>query len=373
MADPRLLLDLFDGADPYSNPEEEFALAQFLPQSTPAQPVNLIGATGELPQLSWQQQQPIQQMGSGNLTQRIQELLGAKEPDQGGTVADILSSRFGDSGGTSYGDYAQGIVSSALGKPALGQQFTDSRMAGMMKQVATISEMERQRQQMTLDGQRFALQERQFEENARHNRETERRLSEVMKLRANNGAGTRKLSATEQKELFETDDVLSASTGAVSALQRAQELIGGAPGSAEPYSGFLAETRADLSRLPFIGDLIADKERGAATTEYRTLVMEQALNNLKAIFGGMPTEGERQVLLQMQALPNYTPQEQQRIINNAITAANKRLQFNKGKRQSILTGDYGAVDPMEASVDQVDGLTPEEQQELQQLRARFGK
>jgi hypothetical protein len=146
----------------------------------------------------------------------------------------------------------------------------------------------------------------------------------------------------------------------------AKDILTKSPAGAEPYTGFAAETRADAARIPLIGGIIADKERGAATTEYKTLVTEQALNNLKAIFGGMPTEGERQILMQMQALPSYTPQEQERVINNAIEAANRRQSFNQMKMQGIQTGDYktqgmpktaqpasGASDPLAAARDAI--------------------
>lgn len=150
----------------------------------------------------------------------------------------------------------------------------------------------------------------------------------------------RKLSPVEQKELFDTMDLMKSSEGASSALTKAKDILTNSPKGAEPYTGFMAETRAATARLPVIGDVIADKDRGASTTEYKTLVTEQALNNLKAIFGGMPTEGERQILMQMQALPDYTPQEQEAVINNAIEAANRRQQFNQQKMQGIQTGSY---------------------------------
>lgn len=150
----------------------------------------------------------------------------------------------------------------------------------------------------------------------------------------------RKLSATEQKELFDAMDLTSSGEGALASLTKAKDILTNSPKGAEPYTGFGAELRAGAARLPVIGDIVADKERGSATTEYRTQVTEQALNNLKAIFGGMPTEGERKVLMDMQALPDFTPQEQERILNNAIAAAERRMKFNQSKIEGIQTGSY---------------------------------
>lgn len=296
----------------------------------------------ETPALPWQNQAPAT---TKTLATRVQEALGAREPATGGLAQDILSARFQESPGTSYGDYSQGIIQSALGKPTLGSEFTGARTKDLVNSISSMDKLNQQNLQSQMEMMKFG-------ETMRHNRATEG----ISRDRINSGTGgyvdpetgefiqSRKLSASEQKEIFDTSDMVNASTGAKSALERAKSILeGNLPGSAEPYSGFMATTRADVARLPVVGDFLADKKRGSATTEYRTLVMEQALNNLKAIFGGMPTEGERQVLLQMQALPEYTPEEQSRIINNAISAADKRLEFNQRKARAIETGNYGAM------------------------------
>lgn len=157
------------------------------------------------------------------------------------------------------------------------------------------------------------------------------------------GQPERKLTSTEQKELFDTTDLINASKNVNTTLSQALGILKDSPKGAEPYTGFMAGTRAAASRLPVVGDIIADKERGSATTEYSTLITEQALNNLKTIFGGMPTEGERQILLQMQALPEYTPQEQEKIIKNAQAAADRRMQSAEQKAKAITTGNYSGM------------------------------
>lgn len=78
--------------------------------------------------------QPQPQMGFdiSTLSNRIQELLGAKQPDKGGMAQNILSSRFNTDGlDTGYGDYANGVVQSAMGKPTLGPQVATQRVSGM--------------------------------------------------------------------------------------------------------------------------------------------------------------------------------------------------------------------------------------------------
>jgi hypothetical protein len=161
------------------------------------------------------------------------------------------------------------------------------------------------------------------------------------------GEPVRKLSATEQKEVFDIQEKSDATGGAISALQRAKEILGrGGEGyneavdGAQPYTGMGADARTAAARIPIIGGLIADKERAAATTEAKNLVTEQALGSMKAIFGGNPTEGERNILLQLQALPTYTPAEQNVIIDNAIKAAERRQSNFTQRLNQIGTGQY---------------------------------
>lgn len=153
----------------------------------------------------------------------------------------------------------------------------------------------------------------------------------------------RKLSAAEQKEVFDMKDKLDATKGVISALGSAKEIYGRTgedPLKPQPYTGLGADTLTSIARVPVIGDMVANKERAAATTEASNLVTEQALSNLKAIFGGNPTEGERDILLKLQALPTFTPQEQSAIIDRAQQAAQRRMGDYQGRLSEIETGQY---------------------------------
>lgn len=159
------------------------------------------------------------------------------------------------------------------------------------------------------------------------------------------GLPERKLSASEQKELFDTMDTTSSLNSAKTALTQAQGILTNSPAGEEPYSGIGANTRTALARAPdwMVPDFVAKPSRGAATTEYKNLVSEQALSNLKAIFGGNPTEGERTILLQLQAMPDYTRPEQELILKNAVAAADRRLAFNAQKTKAINSGTYSQM------------------------------
>lgn len=62
-----------------------------------------------------------------SLSSRVQELLGAKDPVNTGIAGNALSGRFD----TGYGDYSQGIIDSALGKPTLGPQVAQQRLSSL--------------------------------------------------------------------------------------------------------------------------------------------------------------------------------------------------------------------------------------------------
>lgn len=65
------------------------------------------------------------------------------------------------------------------------------------------------------------------------------------------------------------------------------------------------------------------------------IIGEQALSSMKSIFGGNPTEGERAILLDLQASASKTPKQRAEILNRAMTAANRRIQFSKQKADDI--------------------------------------
>jgi len=142
------------------------------------------------------------------------------------------------------------------------------------------------------------------------------------------------LSATAQKELFEADDAVQAGEGAVSALKQALAL------NNKAYSGVGASTRAAImSNIP------GSYEGADATVALDNLIKEQALGSMKSIFGGNPTEGERAVLLELQASANKTPGQRQEILNRAVKAAERRIAFNKQKADALRTGTYMTQSP----------------------------
>jgi hypothetical protein len=145
----------------------------------------------------------------------------------------------------------------------------------------------------------------------------------------------RELSATEQKEFYEAEDRASAATGVIGALNDALAI------NDKAFSGFTAETRAFLNRVPGVGAFIPD-EGATATTELNNIILSQALESLKVTFGAAPTEGERKILIDLQASVDKTPAERKRILERALAAAQRREKSARAKMEGITTGGiYG--------------------------------
>lgn len=142
------------------------------------------------------------------------------------------------------------------------------------------------------------------------------------------------LSATAQKELFEADDVVMSSKNVIGLLDKAAGL------NSKAYSGYGATERAKVrSNLP------GESEAANATIDLNNIITGQALESLKAIFGGMPTEGERAILMEMQASVEKTPKQRAAILDRAKAAAERRLKFNAEKAKALRAGTYMTETP----------------------------
>lgn len=138
------------------------------------------------------------------------------------------------------------------------------------------------------------------------------------------------LSPTAQKELFEAEDTINSSKATIDMLNKALKL------NKTAYSGIGAKTAATaISNIPLV-----DKTRADATVQLDNLMTGQALESLKAVFGGMPTEGERKILLDIQASADKTPVQRAGIIKSGIEMANRRLKNSQAKAKSLRDGSF---------------------------------
>lgn len=141
----------------------------------------------------------------------------------------------------------------------------------------------------------------------------------------------RPMDATAKKELIQTEEELQGSRQAIENLRSALAINDKAMG----FTGAGAVASAG-SLLP---DAIRPKSVDA-TVDLDNLITASALPQLKAIFGGMPTEGERKILLDVQGSSAKTPAQRKAIFERAIQAAENRIKFGTQKAEQIRSGQY---------------------------------
>jgi hypothetical protein len=142
------------------------------------------------------------------------------------------------------------------------------------------------------------------------------------------------LTAIDKKAVLDALDQVQAAKSATEQLQSV--ITPGENGQSlndRAGSGALADWQAWAARNDPTG--LFDDAKGQATTELNNTVLNQALGSLKSIFGAAPTEGERQILLDMQASVDKTPAERKIIIDKAISLAQRRQQFNQERADEI--------------------------------------
>lgn len=145
------------------------------------------------------------------------------------------------------------------------------------------------------------------------------------------------LTATDKKAILEADEMAQVNEAAIKALDEAKKL------SPQANQGWFAGARASLSNnLPdlLVPDIVSSKSSGEATTNLDNAVIGTALAQLKSVFGGNPTEGERKILLELQGSSSQPDAVRQDIYQRAIEMAKKRLEFNKQRAAELRGGTY---------------------------------
>lgn len=148
---------------------------------------------------------------------------------------------------------------------------------------------------------------------------------------ANGKPVARKLEANERTKLFELQEQIDADIGVGESLKRLDSL------SDLAYSGAGASFRGTaMSRIPGGGN----NERANATVLSENITIELALKQLKSTFGAAPTEGERKILMDLQASVDKSPVQKKQIIAAAMRAVAERVRYRKKQQEAIRTGSY---------------------------------
>lgn len=142
----------------------------------------------------------------------------------------------------------------------------------------------------------------------------------------------RKLGATEQRQIFDVEDVITSGKGAISAMQEALAL------NDQAYEGSLSGARKMLGQL-----FASDDPTYVATENLDNLITKGALESLRATFGGNPTEGERKILLELQASSSKPKAVREQVYRRAMEMAQKRLDRESQRLRGLKSGEYGVV------------------------------
>jgi hypothetical protein len=142
----------------------------------------------------------------------------------------------------------------------------------------------------------------------------------------------RKLSATEQKSFATEADKVNSIESAQDAFNQIKSYQ-----NKPMNSGFLAETRAAMNRVPGL-ELLFNDEKAANTTAYQNLIKTGQYKQLATTFPGAISNSERESLEKLGALASYTKAEQAKIISDAETGLSKLLAKSKQRAADIASG-----------------------------------
>jgi hypothetical protein len=135
------------------------------------------------------------------------------------------------------------------------------------------------------------------------------------------------LTATDKKAILEADEGVLSAQSAIEGLAKAKEL------SAKAYDGPTASARAFVT-----GNM--GYQDGKDTMELEQVVTQNALAQMKTIFGANPTEGERKILLDIQGSVNKPKSVRDSIYDRANELIKKRLEFNQRRAAEMRGGTF---------------------------------
>jgi hypothetical protein len=167
------------------------------------------------------------------------------------------------------------------------------------------------------------------------------------------------LTATDKQAIMAADEMVMSNQNVISNLKEAKDLSKKALGF--KGAGIVAQ-----------GGALIGNEASRATVEMDNLITQNALGQLKAVFGGAPTEGERAILMQIQGASSQPDAVRQKIFDRAIEMANKRLQFNQQKADELRGGTYYKSKDAN-SQPQKTNLTPPSPSDLQAAQQRIAR
>lgn len=135
-----------------------------------------------------------------------------------------------------------------------------------------------------------------------------------------------KLKDADRGKVAELVDLTNSAQEGIKSIQKARGLS-----NQGLYDGFGSTTRAGIMGT------FGGTEESRRTQEYDALITQSMLSSLKATFGGNPTEGEREILRQVQASSSYPIEVREAILQNAENTLKAKLSSYQ-QQQGIYKG-----------------------------------
>ncbi len=163
----------------------------------------------------------------------------------------------------------------------------------------------------------------------------------VVSGREKTGPGARKLDAGTMKAVRELDASTNAASDAIGIME--DILKPGQNGKSLndlANYGLAAGTRGYIKSLSESSPKFKGDKTGTATTLLTKRIQGLVASNLKAAFGGNPTEGERKYLEGLQANVNEPPQVRKAILEEGMRLLRDRVERNKRDAEEMRGGTY---------------------------------
>lgn len=136
-------------------------------------------------------------------------------------------------------------------------------------------------------------------------------------------------------QVMELKDLNDSSISTIQMLQKALQYS-----KQGIYTGAFADERANL-----MGKIHLDTDESRRTQMFLNIVQNTALQSMKAIFGGNPTEGERKILLDLQASASKPPEVRHQILMDAMKLIKDRVKSRNEQIKGYGYGQYVTTSP----------------------------
>ena len=144
-----------------------------------------------------------------------------------------------------------------------------------------------------------------------------------------------KLTPAEVKLKSEAEVAVGSLDDAMGSLKRAYSL------NPNTFDG----TWSSIAQQKVLEQTDPKDPRVLATREQRNLLSKGAISNLRAAFGGNPTEGERNALLDLEGLDSKSKEERARIMKNTFSLLKQRRAREQKRLNEISQGLYRDTAP----------------------------